>query len=180
MVGWFLIPTSFFNLVIELLFQRNNFDGVARRGGRGGGGGMGPSPGLGRGRGGGQMGMGPEQDNRQLTPQQQQQQQQRNVRGGPALLPEFSPTMMDSPGSLNTPGRGMNMNVTNVGPPTGTSANPLTSKLPGVLTDAPGSLMQKFSDFTHTIGGGGGTGGEASEGSILSKGKDLIFKRFGL
>jgi len=51
--------------------------------------------------------------------------------------------------------------------------------------------MQKFSDFTHSaIGGGGGApggasgeagaGGAAAEGSILSKGKDLIFKRFGL
>ncbi|XP_035708554.1 uncharacterized protein LOC110850968 isoform X4 [Folsomia candida] len=150
--------------------ERNNFDGVARRGGRGGGGSStGPPAGLGR--GGGAQG-----------PQNQQQQLlQRNARGG---LPEFSPTMMEPSGSYSTGGgkvTATTVMTSNAGATgAGTSANPITSKLPGVLTDAPGSLMQKFSDFTHSaIGGGSGEGG-ASEGSILSKGKDLIFKRFGL
>lgn len=143
---------------------------MARRGGRGGGGSStGPPAGLGR--GGGAQG-----------PQNQQQQLlQRNARGG---LPEFSPTMMEPSGSYSTGGgkvTATTVMTSNAGATgAGTSANPITSKLPGVLTDAPGSLMQKFSDFTHSaIGGGSGEGG-ASEGSILSKGKDLIFKRFGL
>jgi hypothetical protein len=115
-------------------------------------------------------------------------QQQRNIRGVPAVVPEFSPTT-EPPNSSNAnmmAGK-VTATVTSTTSTAGTSANPITSKLPGVLSEAPGSLMQKFSDFTHSaIGGGGGggaagAGGEgAAEGSILSKGKDMIFKRFGL
>lgn len=106
--------------------------------------------------------------------------QQRPGRGVPAVLPEFSPVTepSDLPHSGDDPTK-VTSTVTSTANTTGISANPLTSKLPGVLADAPGNLMQKFSDLTHTIGGGG-AGAEGGEGSILSKGKDLIFKRFGL
>jgi len=45
--------------------------------------------------------------------------------------------------------------------------------------------MHTFTGFTHSSIGGGvsgaaGEGGKAAEGSMLYKGKDMIFKRFGL
>jgi len=116
----------------------------------------------------------------------------KNIRGIPSVLPEFpkSPTTEPSnndTANLNAEDSTVNngTNNTNAAQPPPNATNPITSKLPSVLTDAPGSLMQKFSDFTHSaiggVGGGGaaGEGGEAAEGSILSKGKDMLFKRFG-
>lgn len=150
---------------------RNHYDGPAdQRGGRPGG--------AGRGRGG------PSSASSGAHPPDKTHPN-RPGRGVPAILPEFSP-VTDLPPDLlgDDPITGTSVEepkvtstVTSTTTTTGISANPLTSKLPGVLADAPGNLMQKFSDLTHTIGGGGAEGGE---GSILSKGKDLIFKRFGL
>lgn len=108
-------------------------------------------------------------------------------RGVPAVLPEFSPVTEHSDLPPHSSGHHaedpkVTSTVTSTANTTGLSANPLTSKLPSVLTDATGGLMQKFSDMTHNIGGGGAAAGAegGGEGSILSKGKDLIFKRFGL
>jgi len=122
--------------------------------------------------------------------------------GVPRVFPEYSPSQEAFlPDSFNTAGgappsaaktgggllSGLTRNFTGAmgnttpaqpptGPGTGTSANPVTSKLPGVFSETP-NLMQKFSELTHSAIGGGG---EASGDSLLSKGKDLIFKRFGL
>ncbi|ODN02009.1 RIMS-binding protein 2 [Orchesella cincta] len=165
--------SSKFGNIIDAL--RNHYDGQADpRGGRAGG--------AGRGRGGpsssASSGANPPGHPSDRAPGDLKPTQQRTGRGVPAVLPEFSPvTEPPDPAVPGTSAAKVTSTVTSTTTTTGTSANPITSKLPGVLAEAPGSLMQKFSDLTHTIGGGGAEGGE---GSILSKGKDLIFKRFGL
>ncbi|CAG7722268.1 unnamed protein product [Allacma fusca] len=185
---------------------RNHYDGSAnsRRGGRGGGVGPGRRPGVpgshmqsspgppgsnmigsdtsggvgGGGSGGGSM--------------------KKNVRGVPQVVPEFSPTTEPLPPPLENVSGGATSAIPNplglfnkanplsgagaAGNPqgpggvgaAGTSANtnPLAGKLPGVFSETP-NFMQKFTEFTNSAR-------ENTGDSILSKGKELIFKKFGL
>ena len=189
-----------------ILQLRNHYDGPgsSRRGGRGGGVGPGRRPGApgshqqhhqghgGPGDMGGESGMsggsgGPPGSTR------------RNIRGVPQVVPEFSPTTESLPpnqdsgvgglgrtGSTSTlpnplglfskanPLAGSSSATNNQGQAgaagTSANANPLTGKLPGVFSETP-NFMQKFTEFTNSANTGD---------SILSKGKELIFKKFGL
>jgi len=115
-------------------------------------------------------------------------------RGVPAVVPQFLPESeshggppsghlvedgkMKGLGLLSGPGRG----------------GGVMNKLPGVFTgETHTNFMQKFSELTHSATGGGGGGTTAHGGpgeptttvgggvdSFLSKGKELIFKKFGL
>jgi len=111
----------------------------------------------------------------------------KTTREMPSLLPEFPNSSTTEPSdnasqSLTTE-ETVSTNGTNIKPQPNLT-NPIPSKLPSVLTDAPGTLMQKFSDFTHSAiaggcSGGAVEGGEVAEESMLYKVKDMIFKRFG-
>ncbi|KAG8236811.1 hypothetical protein J437_LFUL014077 [Ladona fulva] len=86
-------------------------------------------------------------------------QQSKPLKGIPAVVPDFViPANKESPT---------------------TAAATATSSSGPSFPSAP-NFMQKFSEITGAGSGSGGATGESSMDNLLSKGKELIFKKFGL
>jgi len=114
----------------------------------------------------------------------------RNLRGTPVLVPEFSRRTEQHEGlGGNVPPSGQSSvqgftsglfqksgGGTAFGGGNSSANNPPTTANSGRLFTNPPNIMQNFTEFTHSAT----TGGEKSVDSILSKGKELIFKKFGL
>lgn len=86
-------------------------------------------------------------------------QQMKPLKGVPAVVPDFViPANKESP----------------------TTAAPAATASSGPSFPSAPNFMQKISEMTGAGSGSGGATGESSMDNLLSKGKELIFKKFGL